>query len=66
MENESFHTFLCQDVLVPLRNIWVWKVAAVAYLKSQCVCRTLEKEYGTGLWAENRTGHSSKTTVAFC
>ena len=34
MENESFHTFLCQDVLVPLRNIWVWKVAAVAYLKS--------------------------------
>jgi len=65
LENESLYTFLCQDVLAPLRTVRVGKVAVVASFKSWCVCRKLEKEYGTGLWAENRTRHSSKTTVAF-
>lgn len=30
------------------------------------MCRKLEKEYWTGLWADNWTRHSSKTKVAFC
>ena len=34
LENESFHTFLCQDVLAPLRTLRVWKVAVVDYFKS--------------------------------